>query len=87
MNQKNTQFTLRGLPSSVLKELKKEARQKRVSLNQVFVERLSPPPDKKREGDCAELLDLAGTWDKKRAEDFEQALKEIRKIDLALWSS
>lgn len=86
MSQKSfDQITLRGIPRDYLKELKREARQKSLSLNQVLLEHLLPPRQKSADGHCAELLDLAGTWDKKRTRDFMKKLKEIRKIDWEMW--
>ena len=86
-NHKQIQITLRGLPPAILVEFKKEARQKKVSLNQILLNRILPPREKPKEGACSELLNLAGTWNKKRARDFDRALGELRKIDSSLWDS
>lgn len=86
LNQKSGQITLRGIPANLLKDLKKEAQKKKRSLNQVLLERILPPQEKPKEGNCAELLDLAGHWDKDKAREFNGALREIRKIDSHLWN-
>lgn len=83
----SNQVTLRGIPRDVLKQLKEEARHEKISLNQVLLRRLAPEERKKVPGTCAELLDLAGTWDKKRYNSFTKALSEIRKIDDEMWRS
>lgn len=83
--QNQTQVTLRGLPTSLFRELKREAHQKKMSLNQVLLDKILPARKKPREGECSQLLALAGTWSEKRAKDFDQALQEIRKIDFELW--
>lgn len=85
LNQKSGQITLRGLPANLLKDLKKEAKRKKRSLNQILLERILPSQEKPSEGSCAELLDLAGTWDKERGVEFDRTLKEIRKVDSDLW--
>ncbi len=85
LNQKLFQMTLRGLPFELIQSFKKEAKAKKMSLNQVLLERLLPPAEKSREGACAELMDLAGTWDEKRARDFSKSIQHHRKIDEELW--
>ncbi len=82
---KSFQMTIRGLPVSLMKELKKEAQIKKLSLNQVVLDRILPESEKTKEGACAELMDLAGTWDEKRAGDFEASMKDHRTIDPELW--
>jgi len=79
------QITLRGLPTQLLKELKSEARRRKVSVNQVLLDRLSPQSESSLEGACSELLTLSGTWDAERLRDFENASKGLRPIDSELW--
>ncbi|MBI3541558.1 MAG: hypothetical protein HY073_05425 [Deltaproteobacteria bacterium] len=81
------QITLRGLPPRVFQELKREAKKKRKSLNQVLLDHLLPSTEQdKGDGACADLLKLSGTWDEKRARDFEAHFQGQRHIDPELWS-
>lgn len=78
-----SQVTLRGLPAGFLKEIKREARRLGVSISQAIMNRLFP--GKKMEGNCADLIKFAGSWDKKQAVQFDKTLCEIRKVDAKDW--
>ena len=78
-------LTLRGLPAGYLRELRKQARLQNRSLNAVLLEKLLPPSASLREGVASDLLSLAGTWDEKRAQDFELSIADHRRIDPDLW--
>jgi hypothetical protein len=80
------QMTLRGIPKEVWKEIETEAHRQKTSVNKVLLKRIAPQQQSKREGACAPLLDLAGTWDEKRAADFESRVSDHRRIDPELWS-
>lgn len=87
MNQKSTsQITLRGLPADFIADIKKEARRLGLSLSDAILKRLLPGKNAKDgRGACADLIKLAGTWDKRRAQHFDESLSEIRKIDAKEW--
>lgn len=78
------QVTLRGLPAEFLKEIKQEARRLGISISQTLSNRLFP--GKKNEGACASLTKYAGTWNKKRTDQFNKTLAEGRKVDTKEWS-
>lgn len=79
------QLTLRGIPDHLFREMQAEARRQRTSINGLLLKRLLPETEKS-EGACASLLSLAGTWDAKRAEDFDKNMGEHRGIDREIWS-
>jgi hypothetical protein len=75
------QYTIRGVPSEVDRELRRRAREKKVSLNQLLVEELrsaagTPPKYRSLEG-------IAGAW--KEDAEFDRALDDQRQIDPDLW--
>lgn len=80
------QLTLRGIPDHLFREMQAEARRQRTSVNGLLLKRLLPEAEKRSEGACASLLSLAGTWDAKRAGDFDKNAGEHRGIDQELWS-
>lgn len=80
------QVTLRGIPDPLYHELRSEAKRRGTSVNKILLHRLHPGLQEKTEGACAELLPLAGTWSKKKAQDFKGAAKGHRRIDKGLWS-
>lgn len=79
------QLTIRGIPLQYYRELVREAQQRHLSVNQLLLDRLLPPPKRAPHGQAHALLTLAGTWDAKRARDLEQHLTESRRIDSELW--
>ncbi|MBI2981571.1 MAG: hypothetical protein HYY44_04675 [Deltaproteobacteria bacterium] len=80
------QITLRGIPKEVWKEIETEADRHKTSVNKVLLKRITPQQQTKREGCCAPLLAFAGSWDEKRAADFENQFSGHRQIDPELWS-
>jgi hypothetical protein len=75
------QYTIRGIPREVDRELRRRARDRKVSLNQLLVEELrsaAGTPHKYRS-----LDGIAGTW--KDDPEFDRALEEQRQIDTDLW--
>jgi len=81
---KTMQFTVRGVPERLDRELRSQARKQRKSLNKVLLNALE-----KGAGIGAEvrryhdLDDLAGTWVEDPA--FDQAIAEMDRVDPELW--
>ena len=80
------QITIRNIPESVEKELRRLASDRRISLSKaaiiLFQEALGFDPEsgKKRDLSC-----IFGKWDAKDAEEFERNTEIFRKIDEELW--
>ena len=78
------QYTLRNVPAFLDRVLRRRAREKGASLNDVVLEALARgagvtgEPVKYRD-----LRDLAGTW--QEDPDFDEALRAQDTIDEALW--
>jgi uncharacterized secreted protein with C-terminal beta-propeller domain len=85
------QFTIRGVPEEVEKQVRKEAEAKGISFNKAFVDLVqknasteSTGPRKKKRLP-RELENLFGVWSKKEADEFDKSLAVQRKIDEELW--
>ncbi len=78
----SVQYTVRGIPREVDTALRRRARQRRISLNQLLVEELSGAggagPRRHRQ-----LSDLPGRWH--NDPKFDRILAEQRRIDEELW--
>ena len=76
------QYTIRGIPPEVDAALRRRARQRRISLNQLLVEELSAAggtgPQRHRR-----LSDLPGRWHNDPV--FDRIVAEQRVIDEDLW--
>ena len=82
--------TLRGLPPDIADAIRKEANRKGMSLNKAVISLLANrmgvrEKKKNRQTRHDELDDLAGSWSKKEAAEFEKSLAAQRTIDLDLW--
>lgn len=77
------QYTIRGIPRQVDKVLRRKARQRGLSLNQLLVEELSAMGEGVRPRRLRSLEDLGGAW--QEDPEFERILGEQRQIDAALW--
>ncbi len=77
------QYTIRGIPRQVDKVLRRKARQRGISLNQLLVEELSAVGGGGRSRRLRSLGELGGVWEDDP--DFDRILQEQRKIDGALW--
>jgi hypothetical protein len=75
------QYTIRGVPGDVDRELRRRAREKKISLNQLLVEELRSAAGIPRR--YRSLKDLAGLW--KEDPEFDRVLKAQRQIDPDLW--
>jgi hypothetical protein len=84
------QLTIRGIPDEVERAIRKEARQKGVSLNKAalaVLERAGGTHRRaaKRAHLYHDLDHLCGVWDKKQADEMERHVALHREIDEALW--
>ena len=82
--------TLRSLPPDIADAIRKEANRKGMSLNKAVISLLANrmgvrEKKKSRQTRHHELDDLAGSWSKKEAAEFEKSLAAQRTIDLELW--
>ena len=82
--------TLRSLPPDVAEAIRKEASRKGMSLNKAVISllgnRVSVREKKKsRQTRHHDLDDLAGSWSKKEAAEFDKSLADQRTIDPDLW--
>ena len=82
--------TLRSLPPNVAEAIRKEANRKGMSLNKAVISLLANrmgvrEKKKSRQTRHHERDDLAGSWSKKEAAEFEKSLAAQRTIDLDLW--
>jgi hypothetical protein len=75
------QYTIRGVPREVDRELRRRARDQKVSLNQLLVDELRSVAGTPRK--YRSLEGIAGTW--KEDPEFDRALEEQRQIDTDLW--
>lgn len=78
------QYTIRNVPNSLDEALRRAARERGKSLNEVAIEALARgagiTPDRRRQRD---LSDIAGTWRKDAA--FDSALAAQDTIDEEMW--
>ncbi len=83
---KNTQYTLRQIPSKVDETLRHKAQQQAKSLNQIAIEALTLGAGLADQKMLFHDLDkLAGSW--KDDPKFDEALRAQDEIDLTLWKS
>jgi hypothetical protein len=75
------QYTVRGVPREVDRELRRRARERKVSLNQLLLEELRSAAGTPRA--YRSLQTVAGAW--KEDPEFERALEDQRRIDPDLW--
>jgi hypothetical protein len=86
--RKVKQITVRGIPPDIEKRIRKEAQQKKVSINKALLSILHksagrPQTDKKIL--FHDLDHLSGVWKKEEAEAFAKALAYQRTVDEDLW--
>jgi hypothetical protein len=84
------QLTIRGIPEEVERAIRKEARQKGVSLNKAALAVLERAGGANRRGTRKaplyhDLDHLCGVWDKRQADEMERHVALHREIDEALW--
>lgn len=84
------QLTVRGVNDDLHRALKKEADRRGTSMNRFVLSLLKEAMGVGNGNGRYEILfddldHLAGTWSRKEAEVFEQALNQQRAIDKELW--
>lgn len=78
------QYTIRNVPSALDEALRRTARERGKSLNEVAIEALARGAGVRGElGPQRDLSDIAGTWQKDRA--FDSALAAQDTIDEEMW--
>lgn len=77
--------TLRSLPPNVAEAIRKEAHRKGISLNKAVIRllenRVGAREKKSRQTRHHDLDDLAGSWSKQKAAEFDKSLVDQRTID------
>ncbi len=79
----SVQYTIRGIPRHVDKALRRKARHRGVSLNQLLVEELSAIGCGTGRARLRSFAELGGVW--KDDPEFDRILDEQRQIDASLW--
>jgi hypothetical protein len=81
--------TLRNLPPDLAKVIRKTAQEKGISINKAVITLLEEGTgihkQKSKRTLHHDLDDLAGSWTKEEAREFNKALTEQRSIDPDLW--
>jgi hypothetical protein len=81
--------TLRSLPPNVAEAIRKEANRKGMSLNKAVIRllenRVGAREKKLRQTRHHDLDDLAGSWSKQEAVEFDKSLADQRTIGPDLW--
>jgi len=81
-------ITVRNLPPMVAKAIREKARKERLSLNKAVIrlleEATGATPDKNKVAHH-DLDRFFGTWTKKEADAFDQALREQRQVEPEMW--
>lgn len=82
-------FNLRGISPDVMSLLKREAKEKKVSINHLILQLIEQGIGYTTKGKriCHHELDhLAGTWSKAEGREFDKHTKIFEKIDEEVWS-
>lgn len=79
-------ITLRNLPPHVEQAVRRRAAEERWSLNRTVASMLEEAVGQRSEEEVRILEELAGTWSKEEADEFDQALKAQRTIDPEVWA-
>ena len=77
------QYTLRGIPAEVDQALRRKARERRISLNQLLVDELISASGASSNRRYRSLKQVAGRW--KDDPEFDRALEDQRQVDWSLW--
>lgn len=82
-------LSVRGIEEASLRRLKQMAKRRGVSLNRLIADLLNTEggnaPTRARSTAHDDLDQLAGTWSKRDAREFERAVASFEQIDEELW--
>ncbi len=81
-------ITVRNLPPAVARAVKQKARKEKLSLNKAIARLLEEATGAEKERKAVVHHDLDGffgTWSRKQADAFDEALREQRQIDPEMW--
>ncbi len=76
-----TQYTIRGIPPEVDRQLRERAKSRKISINRLIVEELTKATIGPRKH--AEFTDLVGKWEQDEA--FDSVLEGLRRVDAEDW--
>jgi len=80
-----TNLRLRGLDAQTLSRIRSSARRLRMSVNLLIVDTLRrhyAPKSRPRD----QIDELAGTWTRREADEFEAAIRPFSQVDPKLWA-
>ncbi|MFP4428588.1 MAG: hypothetical protein ACLFPB_04645 [Desulfovermiculus sp.] len=77
-------LTIRGLDSEIEKEIRNIARKSQKSINQVIKEMIQKEL-RKRQYPASSLKQLAGSWSREEADEFEKNISSCEQIDEEMW--
>lgn len=77
------QYTIRGIPRDVDRELRRKSRERGISLNQLLLEELGKATGISTQRVYRSVKSVAGKWRDDPA--FDRALEDQRQVDQDLW--
>jgi hypothetical protein len=82
------QYTLRQIPENIYNQLRILAQNEHISINKAILLLIKKALGIENDtGKRRDLSDLAGAWDDKQREEFEDAAKPFEEIDPEVWKS
>ncbi len=89
-NASSAALTIRNIPEPVQAAIRARAERDRTSLDKAVLslleDALAKHPETPTGPPYHDLDDLFGSWTAEEADEFDQALREQRRIDLADWN-
>jgi len=79
------QITIRGISPEVEKEVRKLAKDRGISINQVVKEIIHKEFRRYETTHSSSLKELAGGWTVDEAREFERAIQSCEQIDEEMW--
>ncbi len=79
------QITIRGISPEVEKEVRKLAKDRGISINQVVKEIIHKEFKSHESALSSSLKELAGGWTADEAKEFERAIQSCEQIDEEMW--
>lgn len=80
-------MTLRNIPEDLSRELEREKRRRKQSLNQLAIDLLRQSLGLERRTPRSNgLAELAGSWNDEELAEFERATAQFEQIDEELWA-